>query len=272
MDLIPWRVSPTLERMLEPSRSPSLVILTDDAVSTGSELRSIPLLHEYGHETFIYTEGYGESKLLDYEHVPSENADGEKLDYPLVHIATQDSITNRNEQHLLRKLLQKRSPEDPYVIVTDTNAPITTAYTKNKSIVDEFTPNRPVEYTQLAEQHLIQTLDSDISVSETKNILYHRISEHHKTSGAPSDSLHDIFNFEEAPTDSPVWQIPKRLLNVGTENMNEDELAGILSPWTENNVREVASRVESILSNCGYSIEEIEKKRKEDPEPRDKNE
>lgn len=252
--------------MLEPSRSPSLSILTDDAVSTDSGLRSIPLLYEYGHETFTYTKQYGEAQLLNYEYIPSEDADGSSLEYPIVHIASQDSITNRNEQHLLRKLLQRRSQEDSYVIVTDTNAPLTPAYTKNKSIADEFTPNRPIEYTQLVEQYITQRLDSDISVSETKNILYHRISEHHKMEAAPSYSLRAIFNFECAPPDSPVWNIPKRLLNVDIEKPSETKLAELLSPWTENSLDKVVSRIDSLLSDCGYSTKEIERKQKENPE------
>ncbi|MFB6200178.1 MAG: hypothetical protein ABEJ83_04815 [Candidatus Nanohaloarchaea archaeon] len=252
--------------MLEPSsQTPSLVILSDNAVDTGSELRTIPLLYEYGYENFIYTKGYGKAKLLDYEHIPSEDAEIECLGYPIAHIASQDSIINENEQHLLRKLLQRRSQDDSYIIVTDTNAPFTPEYTKNKSVVDEFTPNMPIEYTQLVQQYVTQHLDSDISISETKNILYHKISEYHKRKGAPSNSLQAIFNFERAPTDSPVWTIPKRLLNVDIEKPSETELAELLSPWTENSLDRVVSRIESLLSDCEYSTKKIENRQKGNP-------
>lgn len=242
-----------------------------------AQLRSVPLFQLYGFETVLHTDVYdNQFKLVDYEPVLSDEVDDPSdLSFPLVHVVTQQGITEYGGEDLVRQLLRRSLDEGGrYVLVTDTMAPKTPTYTKKpgKSIVDEFADIRVKDYDHLSSVVLESNLDSHVPVVDTRNLFFHAASTIHHQHGAPASSIDEVFDYTQAPTESPVWESPRYFIEHDLENVLEDyseRIREALRSWTERgDTQRVANHILETLQVCDYDLEQLEEYRQRSPEHR----
>lgn len=209
-------------------------------------------------------------KPISYTHLSPEEVDPSTVEFPLVHVVSQDQLIEEDQQHLVRSLLKNRSKDDIYIVVTDTNAPRTPAYTSERSFVDEFTPNKNVDYERRIKDYIQKNLDSALPVSTnrgSKNLYYHQISHCHKAVGAPASSLPGLFNYDKAPPESPAWDPLyyfvehdlDAVLDKYTERIRE-----ALRSWTERgDVQKVANNMDSMLTRCQFRADRLDEQREQ---------
>lgn len=263
------------------SANPTVVMkdsqLTHRGMQARAQLRSIPLLHAYGFNSVLHTEVWdNQFKLVDYDSILSENVDDiSELSFPLVHVVTQAGITEHGEEELVRELIQRSMDEEgQYVLVTDTVAPKTPAFTKKpgKSVVDEFPMITVQSYDHLSSIFLEEHLDSQIPVVDTRNLFFHTASTLHELNDAPSGSIDELFDYTAAPTESPVWEPARYFLTQDLENVLEDyseRIREALRSWNERgDTQRVANKILQTLQITNYSIEEFEQYRKKSPSKR----
>ncbi|ODR80199.1 hypothetical protein BG842_02720 [Haladaptatus sp. W1] len=234
-------------------------------------MRSLPLLIEHGFDRVIHTDLWdNDFKPVPYTYLDPEEINSEKVEFPLVHVVSQEGLVEYDEQHLVRALLKQRSKEDIYIIVTDTNAPRTPKYTPERSFVDEFTPNMGMDYESKVTSYIRDNLDSALPVSTnrgSKNLYYHQISDHHNAVGAPANTLPKLFDYEEAPPNSPAWEPLyyfvehdlQEILDKYTERIRE-----ALRSWTERgDVQKIANNMDSMLTQCQFRTDRLDERRKQ---------
>ncbi|MFC6975897.1 hypothetical protein ACFQL1_16310 [Halomicroarcula sp. GCM10025709] len=241
-----------------------------------AQLRSLPLLQALGFDRVVHTELLdNEYSPIEYEYIRSEEASAADIEFPLVHVVTQSGITEYGEEDLVRKLTERSLEEGGrYILVTDTIAPKTPTYTKKpgRSIVDDFPAIAVRSYPSIANRFLEDTLQSRsrIPVVETRNVFFHAASAIHDEQEAPADSIEAIFDYTQAPPDSPVWDSAWYFLEHDLENVLEDysdHIREALRSWMERgDTQRVANHILEVLRTCDYDASKLEAYRTTDPE------
>ena len=241
-----------------------------------AQLRSLPLLFHFGLDTVVHTPVWNNDfKPIDYTHLDPNEVAAEEMPFPLVHVVSQDGllealvregeVAEGGEQHLVRRMLRRRTDDDTYVIVSDTDAPKTPTYAE-RPITDDFGPVTTVDYEATVDRIVQTTLDSHIPLGETRNYWYHRISDHHGRHGAPADPLPALFDYDRAPPNSPAW-LPlyyfveydlEEILDKYTERIRE-----ALRSWTERgDVQKIANNMDSMLVRCKFRSDDLDAQRR----------
>lgn len=243
-----------------------------------AQLRSLPLFGSLGLETVVHTEVWdNEYSPIEYDHLVAEKVSADELEFPLLHVVTQDGISKYGEEELVRELVERSQAEDEtYVLITDTTAPKTPIYTKKpgRSIVDDFPPIAVRDYASLTNIFLDDVLEarSRIPVVDTRNVFFHAASALHAEAGAPADSIEAVFDYTEAPPDSPVWDSARYFLVHDLKNVLEDyseHICEALRSWIEKgDTQKVANHILEVLQVCNYEATELEDYRQRDPKYR----
>lgn len=263
------------------SETPTIVMRESQLQERGqharAQLRSIPLLQTFGFDTVVHTDVWADPfKLVDYDHVASDDIeDPVELSFPLVHIVTQQGITDYGEEELVRELLRRSIDEQKrYVLVTDTAAPKTPTFTQKpgKSVVDEFGAPSVQDYEHLSSLFVDNHLDSKIPIVDTRNVFFHAASTIHAEAGAPAQSIDEIFDFTNAPQTSPIWESARYFLQHDLESVLDaytDRLREALRSWTERgDTQRAANNILEVMQVCDYDIEQLEDYRTTKPEYR----
>jgi hypothetical protein len=261
----------------------SFVVVEDPKVGkhtheARAQLRSLPLLYEFGFETFLHTPLWENGfQMVEYDYLDPNNLSVDEVSFPLVHLVSQDGLTEYDvedgavdrpgEQHVVQDIIRARTEDDIYVLVTDTNAPRVPAITTQRPLTDEYGPVTTVDYVELVERRVQTELRSRIPLSTTRNYYIHKISDHHQRRGAPAGSLLDLFDYERAPPNSPVWnplyyfveRDLQQLLEKYTERIRET-----LRSWLERgDVQKIANQMDAVLVDSGYKAEELDRVRRQ---------
>ncbi len=269
------------EEFLQTS-SPTVVIREPQLQPRGqharAQLRSVPLLQIYGFDTVVHTELWdNQFKLVNYNHVsPDETLERiSDISFPLVHVVTQDGISEYGEEEIVRRLVERSVEEDGrYVLVTDTAAPKTPTITKKpgKSIVDEFPSITVKDYNHLSSVFLENHLDSRIPIVDTRNVFFHAASTIHHRAGAPASSVDEIFDYTTAPPESPVWTSARYFIEHDLENVLDDyseRIREALRSWTERgDTQRAANHILEVLQVCDYDADELDAYRQRSPDYR----
>jgi hypothetical protein len=242
-----------------------------------AQLRSIPFFHELGIENVIHSDVYdNDFKLIDYTHHSSKDfADiVDEVEFPIVHITTQEGIEEYGEEELVRALLQRATEErERYILVTDTTSPRLPTYIQKpgRSIVDDYDV-AVKDYKMLSTHYLDDYVDSALPASQTRNLHYHRASEYHKQRGAPADTLETIYDYTRAPTESPVWEPLYYFLEHDLENVLDEyseRISDALRSWTERGeTRDVANQMLDALRVCEFEKEQLREYQQTNPDLR----
>ncbi|WP_232685685.1 hypothetical protein [Halobacterium zhouii] len=232
-----------------------------------AQLRSIPLFDELGVDTIVHADVYdNDFKLTDYTHRSSEDLLNtvDDVEFPLVHITTQQGIEEHGEEELVHELLKRSAEEQKrYILVTDTTSPRLPTYIQKpgRSLVDDYDV-AVRDYETLSTQYLEDHVDSALPASQTRNLHYHRASEHHKQHDAPADTLENIFDYTRAPSGSPVWESLYYFIEHDLENVLDDyseRIREALRSWTERGeTQDVANQMLDALRVCEFEKAQLE--------------
>ena len=261
------------------TREPTVVVkdsqLTKRNMQARAQLRSLPLFQVVGFDRVVHTDLWdNEYSPIEYEHLNPDDTDPETIEFPLLHVVTQDGITEYGEEEVVRRLVERSLEEDErYVLVTDTTAPKTPSFTKKpgRSIVDDFPPIVVRDYASMMNSFLEDILEgrSRIPVVDTRNVFFHAASVVHDEQGAPADSIEALFDYTRAPSDSPVWDSARYFLVHDLENVLEDyseHIREALRSWMEKgDTQRVANHILEVLQVCDYDASKLEDYRQRDP-------
>jgi hypothetical protein len=239
-----------------------------------AQLRSIPFFLEFDIESFVYDSLWREEfQLVDHDFHAPTGANAGELSLPLVQLTTSDQVKPRHEQELehedisqadLTWELFKRASEtgDPYVFVSDTDAPQVPTRTPSigRSATDHFDAVT-FEYEQLIHDYVDTYVDSKLPLSDTKNLYFHKASACHAARNAPASTLPELFDYERAPSESPVWAPLYYFVEHELEEILNEYTAhvtGALRSWVEyGHTEKIAKRMIATLHQCDFDTEQL---------------
>lgn len=262
--------TPPIEDILQ-TTAPTVIIrdpqLQKRAQHARAQLRSIPFFDELGVNTVIHADVYdNDFKLIDYTHHSSQDisAAADSVEFPLVHITTQQGLQEYGEENLVHELLERSVEEqERYILVTDTTSPRLPTYMPKpgRSVVDDYDV-AVKDYETLSNRYLEDYVDSALPASTTRNLHYHRASEYHKHHDAPADSLESIYDYTRAPTGSPVWESLYYFIEHDLENVLNDyseRIRDALRSWTERGeTQKIANQMLDALRRCDFEKAQFE--------------
>lgn len=242
-----------------------------------AQLRSLPLYKKFGYDAVVHTELYdNDFRLIDYELHPSEEAEDmvDQLEFPLVHITTQDGITEYGEEDLVYELLKRSTAENKqYILVVDSSAPRLPTHIQKpgKSIPDIFDVTVK-DYEWLSSKYFHDFTDSTLALSTTRNMYLHEIATRHKQAGIPARNLVDLFDYNTIPSDSPAWDPLYYFIREDLENILDDyseRVREALRSWIEKGeVMKIANSMLTALRRADFNEEQLDKYRLRDPSNR----
>ncbi|MEA5409627.1 hypothetical protein VB773_19960 [Haloarculaceae archaeon H-GB2-1] len=271
---------PSVEGILQ-TTTPNVVMrdpqLQKRGIHARAQLRSIPFFDELGINTVVHGDVYDNNfKLVDYTHHSATDIveTVEDVEFPLVHITTQEGIKEYGEEELVRALLQRATEErEWYILVTDTTSPRLPTYIQKpgRGIVDDYDV-AVKDYKTLSARYLEDYVNSGLPASQTRNLHYHRASEFHKQHGAPADTLENIYDYTRAPSGSPVWEPLYYFIEHDLENVLDEyseRISDALRSWTERgDTRNVANQMLDALRVCEFQKEQLQEYQQTDPQLR----
>lgn len=278
----PWEnvSTPSIDTLLQTTRS--IVIIRDPQLQekgrrARAQLRSLPFFDELGVDTVVHADIYdNDFKLIDYTRYSSEEITDtvDTIEFPLVHITTQEGIEEYGEEDLVRALLDRASRDHGrYILVTDTISPRLPTYIQKpgRSIVDDYDV-AVKDYDTLSRHYLEEYVDSALPASETRNLHYHRASEYHNQHDAPAGTLEEIYDYTQAPSGSPVWEPLYYFTEHDLENVLEDyseRIRDALRSWTEHGeTQKIANRMLDALRVCEFEKDQLEEYQQTNPDLR----
>lgn len=272
---------PGLREVLGTPESP--VIVADERLGkygkrARAQLRSVPLFLELGLDRFLYDDLWSrEFQLLSHDHRSPDDVDPSDEPFPLVHVVTGKQLLPPDEQdfekefisqsdltwELFRRAAERSGPERPYVVVTDTASPHIPSETPvhGRSVADQFSVPG-FEYDQLLHDYVKENVDSELPLTTTKNLYFHRVSERHAEQGAPASDLVELFDYERAPADSPIWDPLYYLVNHELDAVLErytEHVTEALRSWVEwGDTQKIAKQMVQTLHRCDYDSDRLE--------------
>lgn len=239
-----------------------------------AQLRSIPFFIEFGIDSFVYDSLWEEPfELVDHQFHAPTRADARELSFPLVQLATSDQLQPRHKQELehedisqadLAWELFKQAAEtnETYVFVTDTDAPQIPTRTPSigRSVADQFDAVT-YEYEQLIHEYVDKYVDSKLPLADSKNLYFHQVSACHAAQDAPASTLPELFDYEQAPSNSPVWDPLYFFVENELEELLNEYTAHVTSAlrsWVEyGDTEKIAKRMIATLHRCDFDTEQL---------------
>lgn len=240
-----------------------------------AQLRTIPFFQELGVLQFLYDDLWTrEFQLVNHDHCSPEEMTPSTASFPLVHIATDKQLRSKDAQEQGQEFISQaeitwelfkksiETPDEQYVFVTDTPTPHIESQipVPRRSVADQFNATS-FEYEQLIHEYVKSNVDSRLPLYDSKNLYFHRVSEHHAAQGAPASELVELFDYERAPAESPVWEPLHFFIEHELEEVLEEYEAhatAALRSWSEwGDTEKIAKRMIATLHRCDFDSEEL---------------
>lgn len=252
--------------------------LEKEDIHARAQLRSVPLLTDFGFETFVYT-GLWDNKLdlVKHTHVTPESVESgeEDVSFPLVYIVTQEGIDEHGEEPVVWELFQRSLEESGwFVLVCDTSSPrVRTHVEKPGKGLDELSPTVTVKnYEEQFNEYVKRYVDSPLPMRQTRNAFYHWAAAYHKQRGQPPTTLEELFTYSDAPIDSPIWDPLYYFIEEDMEGVAEghsEYIRGTLRSWTEwGATQKIASSMFDLLDRMDFDRDRLEAYQERQPEQR----
>lgn len=240
-----------------------------------AQLRSIPFFLEMGVSQFVYDDLWArEFELVEHTHLGPDDVNQMIVEFPLVHLATDKQLRSRDEQELEQEFISQANTtwelfraaseglSGQYVFISDTTSPHIESRTPvpGRSVADQFDATT-FEYEQLIHDYVKEHVESRLPLYDTKNLYFHRVSEYHHNHDAPASELEVLFDYEAAPSDSPVWDplhyfIEHELISILEEY--EAHVTTALRSWIERgDTEKISKRMIATLHRCNFDSEEL---------------
>lgn len=239
-----------------------------------AQLRSVPFFLEFGLDNFLYDSLWQEEfQLVEHSFRPPSDVSPSTAQFPLVHLVTSDQLKPRHQQEFEHEDISQAdltwdlfdaaaSMDETYVVVSDTDAPKIPTRTPSigRSATDQFNA-ATFGYKQLIHDYVEAHVDSKLPLSDTRNLYFHRVSECHAEHDAPAETLPDLFDYEQAPADSPVWDPLYYFIENELEEILDDYTAHVTSSlrsWVEfGETESIAKRMIAVLHRCDFDTERL---------------
>ena len=240
-----------------------------------AQLRSIPFFLEMGVSQFVYDDLWArEFELVEHTHLGLDDVNPMTVEFPLVHLATDKQLRSRDEQKLEQEFISqanttwelfRAASEDlsgQYVFISDTTSPHIESRTPvpGRSVADQFDATT-FEYEQLIHDYVKEHVESRLPLYDTKNLYFHRVSEYHYKHDAPASELEVLFDYEAAPSDSPVWDPLHYFIEHELSSILEEYEAHVttaLRSWIERgDTEKISKRMIATLHRCNFDSEEL---------------
>lgn len=268
----------SLNQVLGTSESP--IIIYDSQLKkrdrmARAQLRTIPFFDELDVSHFIYDDLWArEFQLVAHGHLSPDDVKPTNLTFPVVHIATSKQLLSRDEQELEQEFISQaditwelfragtETTNGQYVFVTDTATPHieSRAPVPGRSIADQFNATS-FDYEQLVHDYVKANVESRLPLYDTKNLYFHRVSEYHASKGAPASELIALFDYEQAPVDSPVWDPLHYFIEHDLKDVLDEYEAHVtteLRSWIERgDTEKIAKQMIATLHRCNFDSEEL---------------
>ena len=268
--------APTLEEFLG-TESPIVIYdpqLEERGKRERAQLRSLPLLIELGLSRFLYDDLWNrEFQLIEHEYVSPKAVDPAGTSFPLGHLVTSQQLLPRHEQEFTYEDISQadvtwelcRSASRngvEYVLVCDTDCPQIPSRTPvaGRSVSDQFNAVT-YDYEKLMHEYIREYVDSKLPLKYSKNLYLHRISEYHAQHGAPAKTIPELFEYDRAPANSPVWHplrffIEHKLGDFLDES--EAHITNALRSWIEwDDTETIARQMITTLQHCDFDRDEL---------------
>lgn len=270
--------SPPLEEFLG-TESPIVVHdpqLEERGKRERAQLRSLPLLIELGLGRFLYDDLWSrEFQLVEHEYVAPGAVNPASTSFPLGHIVTSKQLLPRHEQEFtyedisqadvtweLCRRASREGIEGHYVLVCDTDSPQIPSRTPvaGRSVSDQFNAVT-YDYEKLMHEYIREYVDSKLPLKYSKNLYLHRVSEYHARHDAPAKTIPELFEYDRAPVDSPIWRplhffIEHELRDILDEY--EAHITDALRSWIEwGDTEKIARRMIATLHRCDFDRDEL---------------
>jgi hypothetical protein len=242
-----------------------------------AQLRSLPLFKKFGYDSVVHADLYdNDLRLVDYEFHSSEDAEGavDQLEFPLVHVTTQDGIAEYGEEDLVHSLLERSIQEDGcYILVVDSSSPRLPEHTAKpgKSIPDVYDVTVK-DYEWLSSEYFHDFTDSTLALSTTRNMYLHEIATQHKRAGVPARNLIELFDYTKIPSESPAWDPLYYFIREDLENILDDyseRVREALRSWIEKGeVMKIANSMLAALRRADFDAEQLDQYRMRNPTDR----
>lgn len=240
-----------------------------------AQLRSIPFFLEMGVSQFVYDDLWArEFELVEHTHLGLDDVNPMTVEFPLVHLATGKQLRSRDEQELEQGFISqanttwelfRAASEDlsgQYVFISDTTSPHIESRTPvpGRSVADQFDATT-FEYEQLIHDYVKEHVESRLPLYDTKNLYFHRVSEYHYKHDAPASELEVLFDYEAAPSDSPVWDPLHYFIEHELSSILEEYEAHVttaLRSWIERgDTEKISKRMIATLHRCNFDSKEL---------------
>lgn len=240
-----------------------------------AQLRTIPLFLELGVSKFVYDDLWARNfQLVDHNHLAPDTVVPADVSFPLLHIATEKQLQSKDKQERGQEFISQaditwelfksaaESNDGQYVFVTDTASPHIESRTPvpGRSVADQFNATS-FKYEQLIHDYVKENVGSRLPLDDTKNLYFHRVSEYHTANGAPATEMVELFNYEQAPADSPVWEPLHYFIEHELKEVLEEYEAHVttaLRSWTEwGDTGKIAKKMVATLHRCNFDSEEL---------------
>jgi hypothetical protein len=104
-------------------------------------------------------------------------------------------------------------------------------------------------------------VESRLPLYDTKNLYFHRVSKYHAARNAPASELVELFDYERAPAESPVWEPLHFFIEHELEEVLDEYEAHVttaLRSWIEwGETEKIAKRMIATLHRCDFDSNEL---------------
>jgi len=240
-----------------------------------AQLRTIPFFLDLGVTRFVYDDLWARKfQLVTHDYTSPTHVTPSEATFPLIHIATSKQLRSKDEQEAGQEFISQadvtwelfragaQATDGQYVFVTDTPTPHIESRTPvpGRSVSDQFNAT-PFEYEQLIHDYVKANVESRLPLYDTKNLYFHRVSEHHAAQGAPASELVELFDYERAPAESPVWDPLHFFIKHELEEVLDEYEAHVstaLRSWIEwGDTEKIAKRIIATLHRCNFDADEL---------------
>lgn len=242
-----------------------------------AQLRSLPLFKRFGLNSVVHADVYdNDFRLVDYEFHSTGDLHGNinDISFPLIHITTQDGITQYGEETLVYALLERSVQENGcYILVVDSPSPTLPRYIEKpgKSIPDVYDVTVK-DYEWLSAKYFHEFTESTLALSTTRNVYLHEVATQHRHAGVPARNLIDLFDYSKIPSDSLAWDPLYYFIREDLENILEDyseRVREALRSWIERGeVMKIANDMLTTLRRAEFNAEQLDNYRLQNPENR----
>jgi hypothetical protein len=231
------------------------------------------MMRELGIEDFTFVDTWHDYELIEFNYIKMNDQFKRVLTRPLCHFISED-VELHSELHITKHLLNfaLNHGDSLLALIVDSDGFYLADNPERKPMIEDFgLGSHHFDYEEIFPRFLKMTgtVDPQISLAETMNLVFHRMATlHTKALGEKPKSVSELFDFEKAPAESFAWDILKDFATKETEAEFHPYIQRSLRAWVERGTTRIADQMLRMLQIYQFDRTKIEKARREIKERR----